>query len=299
MTVAVTGASGFIGGQLVPALARRGHRVIRLVRRASRGPDEREWSPAGKGVDPALFGDVDAVVHLAAESVAGGRWTAARRAAIRESRVAATSHLVEALARSPVVPRVFLAASAVGYYGERGEAALTETDRPGTGFLSELAVAWEATHQPLRARGVRTVAARLGIVLGPDGGALAKMLPPFRLGLGARLGSGRQWMSWIAADDCVAALITCLEGDLEGPVNLTAPSPVTNAEFTATLGQVLNRPAFLIAPGAILELALGDFAKEGLLASTRVLPRALETSGFAFRYPTLEPALRAILGRDR
>ncbi|MBM4188082.1 MAG: TIGR01777 family protein [Gemmatimonadetes bacterium] len=299
MVVAVTGASGLIGGLLIPVLAERGHRVVRLVRRPPRHPTERQWAPDGRPTDPATFADVDVVVHLAAESIAAGRWTPARKAAIWESRVTATGHLASAVAAGAKPTSAFVAASAIGYYGNRGDAELTEADGPGTGFLADLAVAWEAAAAPLAARGIRTVAARFGLVLSTRGGALGQMLLPFRVGLGAQLGSGRQWMSWIGESDTVAALVTLVEGPLSGPVNLTAPAPVTNAEFTKTLAQVLNRPALLCAPAPLLRLLLGEFADEGLLASARVLPRALDRAGYQFRQPRLRDALKALLDPSR
>ncbi|MFN0181955.1 MAG: TIGR01777 family oxidoreductase [Gemmatimonadales bacterium] len=295
LTVAVTGASGLIGRAVGAMLTGAGHQVIPLVRRPP-GPGERRWDP-GAPVDPATFAGVDAVIHLAGENIAAGRWTAARKAAIRSSRLAGTASLVEAIRHAPTKPTAFVSASAIGFYGDRGDQPLTERDGAGGGFLGELAVAWEAPTLPLADLGVRVATTRFGIVLSPAGGALEKMLLPFQLGLGARLGSGRQWMSWISIDDCAAAIIHALLAGLTGPINLTAPEPVTNGDFTRALGGVLHRPAVLAAPAPVLRLALGELADEGLLASARVLPRVLLDSGYRFRHPTIGEALRHLLGR--
>lgn len=298
MKIAVTGSSGLVGSSLVPFLKAGGHEVRRLVRRAPHAPDERRWDPAGGALDPAALEGLDAVVHLAGESIASGRWTAARKRRILESRAAGTRALAEALARQARRPRALVCASAIGYYGDRGDERLDESSARGSLFLSEVCEAWERAADPARAAGIRVVHLRLGVVLSPAGGALAKMLPPFRLGLGGRLGSGRQVMSWIAIDDVVGAFWRALErDDLSGPVNAVAPAPVDNATFTRVLGRVLGRPTVFPVPAFAARLALGQMADELLLASARVEPRALLASGFAFEHPDLEGALRHVLGR--
>jgi uncharacterized protein len=296
LTVAITGASGLIGRTLGAMLASGGHQVIRLVRRPARG-GEVQWDPAGR-LDPAALRGVDAVVHLAGENIAARRWTAARKDLIRTSRIRGTETLVEAIRAASPGPRVLVSASAVGIYGDRGDETLTEDAAPGAGFLAEVGREWEAAARRARDAGVRTAQARFGVVLSPNDGALAKMLLPFRLGLGGPLGNGTQWFSWIGIDDVAGALIhTLLTDSLEGPLNVVAPAPVRNAAFAAALGAVLGRPAVLPVPGAALRLALGDLADEALLASARVLPAALERSGYRFRHPTIDSALRHVLGR--
>jgi uncharacterized protein (TIGR01777 family) len=299
MRVLVSGSTGLIGSALVPALRAARHHVVRLIRprpgASSLPPDTRGWDPAGGVLDPAALEDLDAVVHLGGESVAGW-WTAAKKRRIRESRVQSTALLAGALARVASPPRVLVCASAVGYYGSRGDEVLTEGSPPGTGFLAEVCRDWEAAARPAAARGLRVVHTRFGLVLSAAGGPLAAMLPPFRLGLGGRVGDGRHFVSWVARDDAVAALIAALADDrLTGPVNVTAPSPVTNAELTATLGRVLGRPTILTVPAAPLRLLLGEMATEMLLVSQRVVPGQLSAAGFDFRYPGLEEALRAAL----
>lgn len=297
--VALTGASGLIGTRLRAALSAGGDQVVPLVRDASRDPEARAWQPGAGALDPGVLEGADAIVHLAGEPIAG-RWTAARKRRILESRVHGTRILCEALARMPRPPSVIVSASAIGYYGDRGDAWLDEDSGPGRGFLSEVCVAWEAAAEPARAAGTRVAQARLGIVLAREGGALAPLLPLFRLGLGARIGSGSQYMSWIAIDDVVSALRHALDSpELVGPFNAVAPNPVRNAEFTRTLAQVLSRPAFLALPAPLLRAVMGEMAQELLLDSVRVAPQRLEASGFAFRYPDLEPALRALLTQER
>ncbi|MGH7531997.1 MAG: TIGR01777 family oxidoreductase [Gemmatimonadales bacterium] len=295
--VAITGASGFIGQALEASLTTDGHRVTRLVRRPPAMASDVRWDPDGM-TDLTALGTVDAIVHLAGESIAGGRWSRRRKDAIRTSRVRGTANLAAALARLSPPPRVLISASAVGIYGDRADERLTEAAPIGTGFLAEVGREWEAASAPAEASGIRVVRTRFGIVLSPDGGALAQMLVPFRFGLGGRLGSGRQWMSWIALDDVIGAIHhAMLTETLRGPVNVTAPSPVTNAEFTATLARVFRRPAILPVPGVALRLIFGELADEALLAGQRVLPAALLASGYHFRFPTLESALRHVLRR--
>jgi len=300
MNVAITGSTGLIGSALVPRLTSRGHGVVRLVRRTPAiASAERlaRWNPDTGAVEPGLDG-VDAVVHLAGESVAGGRWTEARKRRIRESRVPPTRKLCETLARQPTPPRVLLCASAIGYYGNRGDQVLREESAPGAGFLPEVCREWEAAAEPAVRRGIRVVHLRIGLVLSPKGGALAAMLPVFRLGLGGPVGSGAQWMSWIGMDDTLGAILHALMNEaLAGPVNLVAPAPVTNREFARTLARVLRRPAIFPFPAFAARLVFGQMADELLLASARVEPARLQATGYAFRDATLEGALRRLLAR--
>lgn len=298
MKIVVAGASGLVGSALVPALRTAGHEVFRLVRRAPAAPDEIPWDPAQGDLAPAALAGADAFVNLAGENVGAGRWTAARRERILRSRVDATRTLVAAMKQLRPAPAVFLSASAVGFYGDRGDEPLTESSALGHGFLPEVCLAWE-THAEAAARaGIRTVLLRFGMILAGQGGALAKMLPLFRLGLGGRLGPGTQWMSWISLPDAVGAIQHALATPAcVGPLNVVAPGPVPNAAFTATLARVLRRPAILPAPAWALRLAFGRMADEALLASLRVQPAALGGSGYAFQHPTLEAALHAVLAR--
>ncbi len=294
--MAVTGASGLIGGALVRHLTTKGHRVSPLVRRRP-GPGEIGWDPVAGRLEPGDLEGLDAVVHLAGENV-GVRWTASRKARIRDSRVRGTRVLSEALARTSRHPAVLVSASAIGIYGDRGEETLTERSAlgPKDDFLAAVGQEWEDAAAPARAAGVRVVHPRFGVVLSPAGGALRKMLLPFRLGLGGRLGSGSQWMSWISIDDVTGALLhLVLNRTLSGPVNFTAPEPLRNRDFTRTLGQVLSRPAVLPVPSAALRLVFGEMADSTLLASARVLPERLLESGYAFTHPDLETALRQML----
>lgn len=298
MKIVIAGASGTVGSVVVPALRQAGHEVRRLVRRAAQGADEITWNPAVGEFDQAALERerVDAVINLAGENVAGGRWTERRREEILRSRVDTTRTLVRAMQGMARKPAAFLCASAVGFYGEGGDTVLTEASGIGHGFLPEVCLAWE-THAKGAARsGVRTALLRFGVVLTHEGGALAKMLPLFRAGLGGRLGSGRQWMSWIGSEDVVGAVQHALADErCAGPINFVAPGAVTNAEFTATLARVLKRPAVLPAPAWALRLAFGQMADEALLASARAAPVRLTETGYAFRHPSLETALRAVL----
>jgi uncharacterized protein (TIGR01777 family) len=298
--IAVSGASGLIGTALVGELTRRGHHVTRMVRREA-GPGEISWDPALGRLNPGDLEGIDGVVHLAGENV-GVRWTGRRKARIRQSRVKGTRLLSETLARTQAGPRVLVSASAVGIYGDRGDQVLTEASKggdPSHDFLVSVARDWEAAADPARAAGIRVAHSRFGIVLSPRGGALKKMLLPFRLGLGGRLGDGSQWISWISIDDAVGAILHALSTDtLRGPVNATAPEPVTNRDFTRTLGRVLGRPTPFVMPAVALRLALGEMARGTLLASARVLPSRLLESGYRFRHPDLESALRHVLGRE-
>ena len=297
--VAITGASGLIGRSLSPFLTTGGHEVVRLVRRHA-GAGEVSWNYQHGRVDSAGLEGLDTVVHLAGENIAA-RWTKERRRQIIESRVIGTRFLSETLARLSRPPRVLVAASAVGVYGDRGEEILTEASSTLDGprdFLTELAREWEAATEPARAAGIRVVLLRFGIVLSPAGGALGRMLPSFRLGLGGPLGSGRQYMSWVAIDDLLGAVHHAMMTEaLAGPVNATAPQPVTNRAFATVLGRVLDRPALLPVPALALRLAFGEMADGAVLSSARVLPVRLQESGYHFRYPDLEGALRYLLGR--
>jgi uncharacterized protein len=297
MRIAVTGASGLVGSALVPSLVAEGHEVRRLVRRAPAALDETRWDPAAGAIDAAALEGLDAVVHLAGESIAGGRWTRARKEKLRSSRVGPTRLLAETLASLKRKPSVLVSASAIGYYGERGPAWLGESEPPSDDFLGRLSVEWEAAAAPAAQAGIRVVHPRTGIVLSPTGGALAKMLLPFRLGLGGVVGSGQQYFSWIALDDVVGAVLHLLaHGDLAGGVNVVAPAPVTNAELTRTLGRVLGRPTPVPVPALGLRLALGEMA-DAVLASARVRPERLLATAYAFRFPELEGALRHVLAR--
>lgn len=295
MKVAFTGSGGLIGSAVSADLAAAGHEIVRLVRGTPRG-GEVPWDPAAPCDLSALDG-VDAVIHLAGENVGAGRWTPARKTAIRTSRVDGTRNLVASLLQMKHPPRVLLAASAIGWYGDCGDAPVDETAPAGDSFFGHLVADWEAELAPARTAGMRAVAMRFGVVLARDGGALAKMLPPFRLGLGGPLGTGRQVMSWIALEDVVACVRLLLAADgITGPVNFTAPGAVTNREFAAALGRVLRRPALLPAPAFALRLLLGrEMADELLLSGARVVPARLLAAGFRFAYPDLEPALLRIL----
>lgn len=298
MKVAIAGASGLIGGALVPALAASGNEVVRLVRRAPKTKDEVRWDPEAGAIDAAALEGLDAVVNLSGENIAERRWSEARKALLRSSRLGPTRLLASTLAGLARKPKVFVSASAMGAYGDRGDAWVSEKDAPGDDFLGRLSVEWEQAAAPAAAAGIRVVHPRIGIVLSPRGGALGKMLLPFKAGLGGVLGTGTQYMSWIAIDDLVSAFLHLVErDDLAGPVNVVAPGPVTNAVFTRTLGRVLGRPTVAPAPAFALRLAFGEMADAALLSSTRVKPERLLASGYLFRFPELEGALRHVLGR--
>jgi len=298
MKVAITGASGLVGRALVPYLTAGGHGVVRLVRRAPAAPDEAAWDPSTGAVDPSVLEGADAVVHLAGEGIAGGRWTPARKEELRSSRLGPTRKLAEALAGLPRGPRVLVSASAVGYYGDRGEAWVDEASPAGDDFLGRLAVEWEESAAPAARAGIRVVNLRTGIVLSAAGGALGKMLLPFKAGLGGALGPGTQYMSWIAMDDLLGAVHHALTNEsVSGPLNATAPEPVTNAAFTRTLARVLGRPAIAPVPAVALRLLFGEMADAALLSSTRVRPGKLLATGYRFRFTDLERALRHELGR--
>lgn len=297
MDIAVTGSSGFIGTALTSALSDRGDRVIRLVRPGSRaGGDTIPWDPAAGTIDAASLEGIGAVVNLAGRAIAPQPWTHAYKADVLGSRVKATTLLATTIAGLQRPPKVLVSASASGYYGSRGNEILTEASGPGTGFLSEVCVQWEAATKPAADAAIRVAIARTGIVLSPEGGALGRMLHFFKLGLGGKFGSGTQWWAWIALDDEIGALLHLLDGDAGGPFNLCSPHPVTNSELTASVAAVLHRPALLTVPKLALK-AVGEFADETLLASQRMAPTRLEETGFQFRSVDLLPALTALLGR--
>ena len=301
MRVAITGSTGLVGSEMVAVLSAAGHEVVRLVRRVP-APGEKgvlRWDPVKREVDAAKIEGSDAVLHLAGENVGAGRWTAARKAAIRDSRVNGTRLLCDTLAGLDRPPETLVCASAIGFYGDRGAEPLTEESSPGTGFLSEVCREWEAASEPAVRKGIRVVTLRIGVVLSPKGGALSRMLPVFRAGLGGVIGNGRQYVSWIALDDLVGVVLHALRsGELRGPVNAVAPRPVTNRELTEALGKALSRPTPLPVPAFALRLAVGrEMADTLLLASARVVPRRLEETGYPFLYPELGRALRHLLGK--
>jgi len=301
--VLVTGATGFVGSALMPRLAAAGHRPIAAVRgrAVSRGVEGVAWDPAGGTIDAAALDGVGGVVHLAGAGIADRRWTESRKRLILESRTKGTGLLVSTLVGLAHPPSVLVSGSAVGYYGDRGDETLTEESPPAKDFASQVCQRWEAGAQPAAEAGIRLVTIRTGIVLGAHGGMLGRVLAPFRVGLGGRIGSGRQYMSWISIDDEVAAIVHALDHpSLAGPANLTAPNPVTNAEFTTTLGHVLGRPTAIPTPVAPLRLVYGsELVGDLLLGGQRVMPKALTDDGFVFAQPTLDGALRSVLGRPQ
>jgi uncharacterized protein len=299
MDVAITGATGLIGTALDRSLTADGHTVIPVVRRPV-GPEERavRWDPAAGTIDAAALEGVDAVVHLAGAGIGDKRWSDERKRVILESRTQGTALLATTLAGLRRRPAVLVSGSAIGFYGDRGDEVLTEQSAPGDDFLAAVCVPWEAAAQPVTDVGIRLATIRTGIVLSPDGGALPKMLPLFKLGAGGRFGSGRQWWSWISLTDEIAAIRFLLDHDLRGPVNLTAPGATTNAEFSKVLGHVLHRPAALPVPAFGPKLLVGgELAQALLFTSARVVPSALEAAGFTFAHPDLDGALRAVLDR--
>jgi uncharacterized protein (TIGR01777 family) len=292
--VVVSGASGLIGSALVTSLDAAGHDVVRLVRRPARMPSELEWDPDAGVLDRDRLTGVEAAVNLSGENI-GQRWTASRRAEILQSRVTATGLLARTLAELEPRPAVFVCAGGSGIYGDRGDEILTEESELGAGFLADVGRAWEAAAEPARTAGIRVVNFRQGIVLSRDGGALDRLLTPFRLGLGGRVGSGRQWWSWVALDDTVAAYRFVLEHDVSGPVDLSAPNPATNAQFVKALGRALGRPTVFPLPAFAVKAAFGEMGETVLLESQRMLPAVLLAAGFAFAYPELGAALEHVL----
>ncbi|HYS77725.1 MAG TPA: TIGR01777 family oxidoreductase [Candidatus Dormibacteraeota bacterium] len=298
MKIAVTGSSGLVGSALVPHLAEGGHQVVRLVRSRTVRPAEIAWDPEGGTIDSASLEGLGAVVHLAGESIADGRWTEAKKNRIRHSRVGSTRLLAATIAGLSRPPQVLVCASAVGYYGDRGDEPLREDSPPGGDFLAGVCRAWEGAAEAAARKGVRVVHQRFGMILSPAGGALARMLPPYRLGAGGPIGTGRQYVSWIALDDVLGAIGHALTaGTLRGPINTVSPHPVTNRDFSRVFGRVLHRPAILPMPAFAARLVFGEMADALLLSSQRVEPARLLASGYRFLHPDLEPALRHLLGR--
>ncbi|GAA4442576.1 TIGR01777 family oxidoreductase [Bremerella cremea] len=296
MKIAITGASGLVGSQLAPFLTTGGHEVVSISRSA--GENTIQWDIKNQQIDAAALEGIDAVIHLAGESVVG-RWTDKKKEAIRRSRVDGTTLLAKTLAGLQTPPKVLVCASAMGFYGDRGDEILTESSPAGDGFLADVCQEWEASADPARQAGIRVAHARLGIVLSPKGGALKQMLTPFKLGVGGKIGNGKQWWSWISLDDVIGALHHIMMNEtIHGPVNLTAPKAMTNLEFTKVLGSVLSRPTFLPVPAFAAKLALGEMADEMLLSSCRMEPKVLESTTYPFRDPNLERCLRKLLGRQ-
>jgi uncharacterized protein len=294
--VLVSGVSGPIGAALLPSLRGSGCSVVRLVRGPITNEGQISWDPAGP-IAPESVSGFDAIIHLAGETIFG-RWTPAKKQKILESRVAGTANLSQALAQAKEKPKVFVCGSAIGYYGNRGDELLREESAPGTGFLPDVCQQWEEATTPAVQADIRTIHMRTGIVLSPKGGALGAMLLPFKLGLGGRIGDGRQWQSWIHVQDVVGAIHHILKNDLlQGPVNMVAPKPVTNGEFTKTLASVLSRPAILPMPAFVVKQVFGEMGDELLLSSQKVEPSRLISSGYPFRFGELRPALAALLGR--
>lgn len=297
MRVAIGGGTGLIGRKLVEKLASGGHEAVVLTRNPAhvKGPSV-AWDPEHAPFPSAALGDVDAIVHLSGEGIAEKRWTDAQKKRIRDSRVVGTRAIAQAIRAAEVKPRVFICASAVGIYGDRGDDELTEESAPGSDFLAQVCREWEAAASDVEAAGVRRVSARFGVVLSSEGGALGKMLPVFRAGLGGRLGSGKQWFPWAHLDDVVGLLAHALTTDISGPLNVVSPEQVTNARFTALLGDALHRPTLMRVPGTALKLALGEMSTT-LLGSQRVVPKKALAGGYTFKHPALGPALRDLVSR--
>ncbi len=292
--VAIAGASGFLGTRLAAALVAGGHTVLPLSRRA--GPGVVAWDPAHGVLDAGALAGVTAIVNLAGANIARGRWTVARKQELIDSRIESTTLLVRAIGEMATPPAVLISVSGVNYYGDRGDEVVDETSPPGDDFLARLCVSWETAADAARRAGVRVALPRIGVVLDRAEGALQRLLPFFRAGVGGPIGNGRQWMSWIAIDDVIGAFLHLLEHDIAGPVNLVAPAAVRNRDFAATLGRVLHRPALLPVPALPLRLVYGELVDALLLSGQHVEPRALTAAGYPFRYPQLEPALRHVLG---
>jgi uncharacterized protein (TIGR01777 family) len=294
MKVVVTGASGLVGSALVSSLEANGHEVVRLVRREPKSPQERKWDPNGEP-DPSLVDGADAVVHLAAETITGW-WTQRKKERILGSRVRGTEYIAKAIAGAEHKPKVFVSASGTGYYGHRKDEVVTEASSCGMGFLAGLARQWEAVTKPASEAGVRVVILRLSVVLSMKGGALPQMLPPFKMGLGGKVGNGKQYWPWITLDDVVGVIRFAIENEiLSGPVNVCAPQETTNKQFTKALGRVLKKPSFFPLPSVVVTLTLGEMGQEALLFSTRADPVKLKQAGYPFKHPEIEGALRAAL----
>ncbi|HXH48848.1 MAG TPA: TIGR01777 family oxidoreductase [Terriglobia bacterium] len=299
MNILITGSSGLIGSALVPHLTQQGHRVVRLLRRAAApGEDAAVWDPEAGKLETSALERNEAVVHLAGENIGASRWTDQRKERMRGSRIRSTRLLSESLAQLTVPPRVLVSASAVGFYGSRGDENLTEESAAGSGYLSQVCQEWEAAAGPARQRGIRVVNLRIGMVLSAKGGALPAMLPAFRAGVGGKLGDGRQFVSWITIDDLIRAISHIMTTDsLSGPVNAVSPNPVRNMEMTKALGKVLRRPTFLSMPASVVRLIFGEMADALLLSGQRVIPGKLLASGFIFQFPDFEASLRHLLHR--
>ncbi len=298
MKVAITGSSGLIGPNLVSFLSKKNITVSKILRE---NPNDNyiSWKPEGGDWDTAFADGIDGIVHLAGENIASGRWTKPKKEKIRNSRIEGTKKLCEHILKLPTPPAVFVCASAIGYYGDRGMEFLNEGSSRGSGFLPDVCLGWEEAANIVSKAGIRVVNVRFGVVLSKDGGALAKMLTPFKIGMGGKIGSGTQHMSWVAMDDVTGAIHHALVTDsLSGAINVTAPNPVTNREFTNTLGRVLNRPTLMPMPAFAARLAFGEMANDLLLASTKVAPKRLSDSGYEFQYPELENALKHVLRVD-
>lgn len=298
MRILVSGSSGLVGSALIPSLTAAGHDVVRLVRSksANRSKELASWDPAKGQIDVSGLSDIDAVVHLAGESIASGRWNAERKARIRDSRIQGTRLLAETLAKLPAPPKVFVCASAIGFYGDRGDEVLSESSSPGTGFLADVCREWETACDPLQRSGTRVVNLRFGVVLSRQGGALKQMLLPFQMGAGGILGNGKQYMSVVSLKDAVGVIEFVLgNSGVAGPVNVVCPQPVTNYDYTKALGKVLHRPTIFPVPGFAARLAFGEMADALLLSSSRVVPERLLAGGYQFRDPTVEAALRSAL----
>ena len=300
MKILITGSSGLIGSALIQILRSEGHKVVRLVRRAvAPGEDAAVWDPAAGKLEPSALQKTDAVVHLAGENIGAMRWTDERKDRMRGSRIQSTRLLSESLAQLPVPPRVLVSASAVGFYGSRGDESLTEESPAGSGYLSQVCQEWEAAAEPARQRGIRVVNPRIGMVLSAKGGALPAMLPAFKACVGGKLGDGQQFVSWIAIDDLIQAISHIITTDsLSGPVNTVSPNPVRNVEMTKALGKVLRRPTFLSMPASVVRLIFGEMADALLLSGQRVVPGKLLASGFTFQFPDFETSLRHLLNRE-
>lgn len=297
MEILITGSSGLIGSALIPLLEGEGHQILRLVRHKKvAGEDVAVWDPEAGKLETSSLEQTDAVIHLAGENVGAAHWTKERKKRIRKSRIRGTQLLSESLSRLAVPPRVLVSASAVGFYGSRGDEVLTEESPPGSDFLAELCKEWEVATEPARQKGIRVVNLRIGMVLSGKGGALTSMLPTFKMGAGGKIGDGRQFVSWIAVDDLACAIAhSVVHESLSGPVNAVSPNPVRNVELTRTLGKVLGRPTFLSMPQSIIRLIFGEMADALLLASQRVQPTRLLDTGFTFQFPEVEAALRHLI----
>lgn len=299
MKILITGSHGLVGSALEPALANAGHTVIRMIRPPMK-PDEKKilWDPQVGYVDKDKLEGFDVVVHLAGENIAAGRWTVEKKARIRDSRVKGTRLLAETLSGLKHKPKILASASAIGFYGSRGTEVMNEKSSPGSGFLAGVCTEWEAAAEPAREAGINVVYLRFGIILSPKGGALARMLMPFKLGVGGKIGSGFQYMSWVSINDAVNAILYVLNNkNLSGPLNIVSQQPVTNLEFTTALGKVLSRPTVFPLPAFAAKIALGEMANELLLSSTCVIPSRLVRSGFTFKHNNIEEALRSMLGK--